>query len=119
MAKELKKLLTEFSGGAKRTRCFDHVINLVVKSITRQFDVHKTGNNEVLSEALKDLMELAENLEEEEDAVRASYSDDPDDDDDDDDGWIDKREEMTEQDLEDLERDVVPVKRVLVKVRSC
>ena len=118
MAKELKKLLTEFGGGAKRTCCFDHVINLVVKSITRQFDIHKTGNDEVLSKALKDLVELAENLEEEEDAVRANYSDDPDDDDDDD-GWIDKREEMTEQDLEDLERDVVPVKHVLVKVHSC
>ena len=115
MAEELKKFIKEFGGQAKWTCCFDHIINLVIKSITWQFDVQKKGNNDVLSEALNNLMALAENLEEEEEALKMSYSDDPDDNDDDN-SWIDKWNEMTDEKVEDLEWDVVPVKHVLVKV---
>ena len=88
MAEGLKKLIKEFGGQAKQTCCFNHIINLVVKSITQQFDVQKKGNNNVLNEALNNLVALAENLKEEEEALKANYGNNPDDDDDD--GWIDE-----------------------------
>ena len=42
MIKELEKLVVNFPGSANQTRCFFHILNLVVKSIIRQFDVPKS-----------------------------------------------------------------------------
>ncbi len=39
MLAELKYLLPKFRGAVTQSRCFAHIINLVVKSILRQFDV--------------------------------------------------------------------------------
>ena len=38
MIEELEHLLNDFPGAANQMRCFAHIINLVVKSILRQFD---------------------------------------------------------------------------------
>jgi hypothetical protein len=43
MIAEISKLIPEFGGQATRTRCFLHVINLVVKAILRKFDVLQPG----------------------------------------------------------------------------
>ncbi len=38
MLKELKTLLPSFRGAASQSRCFAHIVNLVVKSVMSQFD---------------------------------------------------------------------------------
>ncbi|KAI9056832.1 hypothetical protein FKP32DRAFT_1557130, partial [Trametes sanguinea] len=38
MTEELADLLTAFDGDYSRTRCFLHILNLVAKSMLRQFD---------------------------------------------------------------------------------
>ena len=43
MVSELEKMLPEFPGEAARTRCFAHVVNLVAKSVIKQFDAPKKG----------------------------------------------------------------------------
>ncbi len=59
----LQHLLDDFPGAANQTRCFAHIINLVVKSILRQFDVPKTKAKEALDEASKVLLHIAEDIE--------------------------------------------------------
>ena len=39
MVDELANLIDDFPGPANQTRCFLHILNLVVKSILRQFDL--------------------------------------------------------------------------------
>jgi hypothetical protein len=41
--------LDDFPGSANRTWCFDHIINLVAKTITTVFDVPKTKAGEDLA----------------------------------------------------------------------
>ena len=46
MTDELSVLLEEFPGSVNRTHCFTHILNLVAKSILKQFDVPKTKAGE-------------------------------------------------------------------------
>ena len=55
MIEELTNLLDNFPGPANQTRCFTHVLNLVVKSILWQFDLPKTKGGTHLNEAAKEL----------------------------------------------------------------
>jgi hypothetical protein len=48
MIDALAELVIAFPGAANRTRCFTHILNLVVKVILRQFDVPKAKVNEEL-----------------------------------------------------------------------
>ena len=41
MVEHLATLIEDFPGAANQTRCFTHILNLVAKSILRQFDVAK------------------------------------------------------------------------------
>jgi len=45
MIEELAVLIDDFPGPANQTRCFLHILNLVVKSIIRQFDLPKKKKN--------------------------------------------------------------------------
>jgi hypothetical protein len=45
MIKELANLLEDFSRAANQTSCFLHILNLVVKSIIKQFDLPKAQAN--------------------------------------------------------------------------
>ncbi|KAA1479953.1 hypothetical protein DENSPDRAFT_744231, partial [Dentipellis sp. KUC8613] len=51
MIDELADIVDEFPGPVARTRCFAHVVNLVAKSLLRQFDVPKTKADAELSKA--------------------------------------------------------------------
>ena len=115
MVVELFNLLPDFPGAANQTRCFLHVLNLVVKSSLRQFDVPKM-NNEVLDDALDELAKLAGNIEQEEAECREVNSDEGDEDDDNVDGWIDERANMTDEEKEELNEAVQPIRLVLTKV---
>ena len=67
MIEELTNLLENFPGPANQTRCFTHILNLVVKSIIQQFDLPKTKGGAVLNEAMEELLNLAGNTSGKED----------------------------------------------------
>jgi len=124
MIEELGDSLDRFAGQASRTRCFAHIINLVVKTLMRQFDAPKGKVNEVLSEAEKELQELAEGIDEEETEMVQDEEDREEGDgvtsgggsEDEAEGWIDERYGMTESEKERLENSVRPMKLLLTKV---
>src|SRR5277367_6149417 len=102
MIDELSELLEHFPGAANRTRCFAHILNLVAKSVIRQFDVAKGGADDALSVAEKTLQDLADGVDLE-DLVAQGEEEGEDDDIEgnrNEEGWIDEREELTE-----IERD--------------
>lgn len=124
MIEELAILINDFPGPENQTRCFLHILNLVVKSIIRQFDLpkpKKTSDNEegdenYTDEATKEHLKLADEIECEEE-ITAGAGDEKDATEDNNvKGWIDEREEMTEADLEELEESVKPVKLLMNKV---
>ena len=98
---------------ANQTRCFTHVINLVVKSILRQFDIAKAKANETLNNATETLLQVAENIAGE-DSDEMTGDDDLEDNTE---GWVDERDFMTEEDRVALDASVQPVRLVLTKVR--
>ena len=121
MIDELADLLDDFPGEANRTRCFTHILNLVAKSIIKQFDVPKAQANEVLDDAAKELAALAIDLDIEERISREGQSDenegndDHDNEDDSLDGWADVRDELSDEERKALDISLKPVRLVLVK----
>ena len=113
MIEELANLLDDFPGPANQTRCFTHVLNLVVKSIIRQFDSPKSKNDKHLDEVTNEVLSFAGNIEFEEDDMA---EDGEDKEDDNVEGWIDERTLMTEAELEKLEESVEPLRLLLLKV---
>src|SRR5260221_1281624 len=99
MIEELANLLDDFPGPANQTRCFTHVLNLVVKSIIWQFDSPKSKNDKHLDEVTNEVLSFAGNIELEEDDMA---EDGEDKEDDNVEGWIDERTLMTEAELEKL-----------------
>ena len=115
MINALAELVDAFPGAANRTRCFTHILNLVVKVILRQFDVPKSKAGEALDVASQVLVDLAGDIEMEE-----AVMDERDDDNDDNgqEGWVDPRDGMSQDDQDELDSVVRPVQLVLVKVSS-
>ena len=58
MIAELAKTLPNFTEVA-HTRCFLHIVNLVAKSVLRQFDIRKKRDDEHLDKAEQELRNLA------------------------------------------------------------
>lgn len=116
MVDELAELLSSYPGGANRTRCFAHILNLAAKSIIRQFDVPKAQADAALDEAERELQELESRLNLEEDVMAMDGDGDDDEVDDNVDGWIDERTLMSVVDRAALDESVRPVRLVLVKV---
>jgi hypothetical protein len=116
MISELEDLLDEFPGASNQTRCFAHILNLVVKSILHQFDVPKGKANEALNNATKTLLHIADDIEIEEAETQAAAGDDELEDNTE--GWVDERTLMDEEEREKLDASVQPVRLVLTKVRS-
>jgi hypothetical protein len=118
MIQELAYLVDDFPGPANQTRCFLHILNLVVKSIIRQFDVpisKKTPDDDE-DEATKELLKLAGEIDLEE-RITVSAGDEADATEDDGaEGWMDEHEEMTEEELLELTESVRPVRLLLTKV---
>ena len=121
MVEELDLLIDDFPGPANQTRCFLHILNLVVKSIIRQFDLPKTkkasdDEEDEENEAEKEILKLADEIEREEAMAGVNGDEEDATEDDNDEGWVDKREEMTEGELRRLTRSVKPVRLLLSKV---
>ncbi|SRR5258705_122076 len=128
MVKHLATLVENFPGAANQTRCFTHILNLVAKSILRQFDAAKKAADDSpdLNDASDALASLALELEDPESGSLVGDDDQGDDDDeedigdDDDDvgGLGDGRDNMSEDEVAELEESLVPVRLMLVKVNS-
>ena len=88
MINELEDLLEEFPGASNQTRCFAHILNLVVKSILHQFDVPKAKANKALDHATKNLLHIADDIEVEEAETQVAAGDDELEDNID--GWVDE-----------------------------
>ncbi|KIK42770.1 hypothetical protein CY34DRAFT_58340, partial [Suillus luteus UH-Slu-Lm8-n1] len=118
MTTELAKLIDHFGGEAARTRCFLHIINLVAKSLIREFNVPKHKTAESLDSAEQDLQDIAGEIDIEDEATIAANGDgDPSADDaDDTEGWIDEVNELDDFDRDALQENIRPIKLVLVKV---
>ena len=118
MVEKLEDLLPAFSSG-NHARCFTHVLNLIAKSLLKQFDVvQKTETNDDLTEEETELLNLAKDLDEEE-LTTAQENDNEDgeiDEDDDLEDWVDEVAALTPEEHKMLEEDIHPVKMVLVKV---
>jgi len=120
MIRHLGQLIGEFKGRESQTRCFAHILNLIAKSIIRQFDVPRAQVNKVFDEATAALVELAGDIDvEEQDAVERGDDDSDDDEEDENtEGWANERDTMTEEQLTELDESVHPVRLMLVKVRA-
>ncbi|KAG6851495.1 hypothetical protein C0991_008591, partial [Blastosporella zonata] len=97
MIEELGDLVDGYPGASSRTRCFAHIINLIAKSLLKQFDVPKKKTDDALYvEGLEDdnqrlekeLRDLSEGIEFEDFQTRKeSKTDLPNDNVD---GWVDE-----------------------------
>jgi hypothetical protein len=119
MATELEYMLTKFSP-VNRTRCFAHILNLVAKSLLKQFDVKKDDKEDDLNDEERTLLAMAGDIEQEE-MLSAQEQDDADgevEDDDDLEGWVDEVEALTPGERENLNESIRPVKKMLVKVKK-
>jgi len=118
MVEKLEDLLPTFSF-SNCARCFTHVLNLIAKSLLKQFDVTKESqSDDELNEEEAELLNLAKDLETEE--LTTAQETDGDDgeieDEDDFEGWVDEVAVLTPMDRDFLEDDIRPVKMMLVKV---
>jgi hypothetical protein len=114
MIDDLPNRIVTFPGDENRARCFNHVVALVAKSSIRQFDVPKGRADAALDEAERELNELAEGIDIEDEKMKAEWEGAEDDDDDD--GWVDEVSRLSVADREELEANITPVRLVLVKV---
>lgn len=124
MIEHLSTLIEYFPGAANQTRCFAHILNLVVKSVLSQFDTPKKvagGDSRDLENASDALAALAQELEGTETQADdgSEEGDDEDEmggtDDGDDDSLGDERDGMSEAEVEELEASLVPVRLMLTK----
>jgi len=108
MIDELAIQLDDFPGSASQVWCFAHILNLVVKSIMRQFDVPDKKKGDVTDDATWELHRLAGELEREEllsqsgieqqDGNMGSM--------DNVEGWVNEWDEMDVDDLMALDNDI-------------
>jgi hypothetical protein len=118
MTEALGDLLPAFIT-SNHARCFTHILNLVAKSLLKQFDVEtRLENDDGLNNEERELLDLADNLEAEE-LTTAQENDAEDgeiDEDDDLEDWVDEVAALTPEEQETLKDSIRPVKTVLVKV---
>lgn len=110
MIEHLAELIDGFPGTANQTRCFTHILNLVAKSVLRQFEALKVREIDSINDTMKELATVADELEGDGDDVAVEEEGGVDGDgDDDDDGLPEEREGMTEEQLAELEASVQPI----------
>ncbi|KIK18569.1 hypothetical protein PISMIDRAFT_14278, partial [Pisolithus microcarpus 441] len=116
MIDELARNVPTFGGKASHTRCFLHIVNLMAKSLIRQFDIKKdmdaiwdgSGERRELEDLAGEEMEEAPDLDVTNDEQSATGIDN-------DEGWVDEIELLTPEELEELEEAILPVKLALAK----
>ena len=121
MIEHLPVLVDTFPGAANQIRCFAHILNLVVKSILRQFEGLKKGK--VGADVAMEIDGDNDNGDEEGDSgsneVGGNECEDVDDDvvdDDDEEELVDEMSEMSEEELLSIKEKAKPIRLVLTKV---
>ena len=110
MVEALKDLVEIFPGESNHTQCFDHIVNLIAKSVIQQFDVPKAKGNESFDDMLWELMVSAEELDKEVLDTREGECSEVDSDDDNNlDGWVDERGDMSETEQRELDDNIQPI----------
>ena len=115
MIDKLSELLEEFPGSANRTRCFNHILNLVAKSVMKQFDLPKARAGEALDAAAEALAGLGGDIESQEMLPDGDLVGDEEKDDNSD-GLVDICQEMSDEEIALLDNTLQPVRLVLAKV---
>jgi hypothetical protein len=118
LIQELEHIVEGFPGEANQTRCFNHILSLVAKSIVQMFDIPKKnaeGDDGELSRDEALLQTLAEGIELEERETRERLGRDEDLDDELD--WEDEAELLTADEKAELNASILPVRILIVKVR--
>ena len=121
MVDHLSTLIDDFPGAANQTQCFNHILNLVTKSILCQFGAPR--KNTTVSEDLEDATDILTGfelkLEESAEPVDNNFETDnknEEDITDDEDLQDNDHEGMSEEEVSELERTLVPVQLMLAKV---
>jgi len=123
MVESLADRLDNFPGAASQTRCFLHILNLTAKSVIRQFEVPKKkkskedsqdNDDDNFTEAMEALQALS--VEIEDDEPSDDVASDKDGEEDNDEGLEDERQGMTEEEIDELEAELLPARRMLTKV---
>lgn len=114
MIRELSGKVLEFGGPTTHTRCFLHTVNLVAKSLIREFDVKRGEADQALAHSTDstdiELEELSADMEED---TGTTYEVDNDD------GFVDEVELLDKKEQAALNKEIRPVKLALVKVSAC
>jgi hypothetical protein len=118
MIDELVDMLPKFPGAANRCCCFLHIVNLIAKSLLKQFDIPKKDVNAAIDAAERELLEMAVGLDLEEMLTVAESGLGDKDDNDNVDGWVDEMSALSDEESEELRKNIQPVRLVLVKVRK-
>ena len=126
MVEEMAGLLENFPGAANQTRCFLHILNFTTKSILHQFEIppkKKSGNDNgdddskvPINKAMSELMALSTEIENDQD-MAVDDLEDSEDGDDNKEGFVDERQDLSAEQITELEEDVKPVHLMLTKVR--
>jgi hypothetical protein len=121
MIDHMAEVIESFPGEDNRVRCFNHIINLVAKSLLKLFEVSKKkrGVEGEVDDAEAALRELAadldlEDMEMQRDAFAAGGDVGIDDDDD----IVDEIATMSEEEVTEFRKAVLPITKALVKVSS-
>jgi len=123
MVESLADRLDNFPGAASQTRCFLHILNLTAKSVIRQFEVPKKkkskedgqdNDDDNFTEAMEALQALS--VEIEDDEPSDDVASDKDGEEDNNEGLEDERQGMTEEEIDELEAELLPARRMLTKV---
>ena len=123
MIEEMANLLENFPGAANQTRCFLHILNLTAKSILRQFEIpskKKTGDSdddgdETISNAMSELLALSTEIEDDPSEV-GDKDDEGGDSEDNEEGLEDECQDLSAEQIAELEADLIPVHLMLTKV---
>jgi hypothetical protein len=118
MIEDLVDLLPNFPGPTNRCQCFLHIVNLVAKTLLKQFEVPKKDMNAAFDAAEKALLELSTGMDMEEMVTIAEGGLGDGNDADDIEGWVNKIDELSEEESEELRQKIQPVRLVLVKVKN-
>lgn len=129
MVRELESAIEGFAGPAHQIRCFAHILNLVAKTIIAQFDAKGGSKGDDLTQvseaAAKQAAALADivaglDLDGEDGSMEIEAEErvggDEEDVDDNVDAWIDERNDLSDEEKEELREDVLPLKLILAKV---
>lgn len=100
-----------------RTRCLNHIFNLVAKSLLKQFDIRRSDSLKKEDDEERSLLEFAGNIDEEE-RIMAQENDEDEDLEEDDsfEGWVDEVDALTDKERQKLDESTRPVRRMLAKV---